>query len=64
VRVAARVEEDVSPDIQPLEAYSIIPEAYSIILEAYSIILEAHSIILEAYTLDREEDKAVVNIGV
>jgi hypothetical protein len=26
--------------------------------------LEAHSIILEAYTLDREEDRAVANIGV
>jgi hypothetical protein len=25
---------------------------------------EAHSIILEAYTLDREEDRAVANIGV
>jgi hypothetical protein len=25
---------------------------------------EAHSIILEAYTLDREEDRVVVNIGV
>jgi hypothetical protein len=57
VRVAARVEEDVSPDIQPPEAYSIIPEAYS-------IIPEAHSIIPEAYTPDGEEDKAVANIGV
>jgi hypothetical protein len=26
--------------------------------------LEVYSIILEAYTLDREEDRAVVNIGV
>jgi len=43
VRVVAWVEEDVSLDIQTLEA---------------------HSIILEAYTLDGEEDKAVVNIGV
>jgi superfamily II DNA/RNA helicase len=29
VRVVARVEEDVSPDTQPPEAHSIIPEAYT-----------------------------------
>ena len=29
MRVVARVEEDVSPDMQTPEAYSIIPEAYT-----------------------------------
>jgi hypothetical protein len=30
VRVVGQVEEDVSPDIQTLEAYSIIPEVYTL----------------------------------
>jgi len=43
VRVVGQVEEDVGPDMQTLEAYSIV---------------------LEVYTPDREEDRAVANIGV